>query len=227
MATGGGAGGQYEEVLRDVHSKYENHVSSNLRTGAAISELEMILEAERRKTKDLKDRLEADLENERRMRVEFENKLIKLKDESMKKEMLISELDFKANNLVHENQSLLNENNQIKDENVRMTEIYNMKIREYEEKLSYQHRQLSSMEMEYREELENIKRQHQQELQRVIKEWETRYASIEQKCHGFMGTREEMEREIRRLNDMLLKVKLQGEEEIKEMAIRIQEEEYR
>jgi hypothetical protein len=39
-----------------------------------------MLENERKKFKENKDKLENDLDNERKLRIEFENKLIKLKD---------------------------------------------------------------------------------------------------------------------------------------------------
>ncbi len=85
-----------ENAFKEIQNKYDSHLNSNLRTGAALSELEMILDGERRKTKEIKDKLEVDLENERRMRIEFENKMIKLKDEALKRDMLLSELDFKV-----------------------------------------------------------------------------------------------------------------------------------
>lgn len=42
----------------------------------------MILDAERRRAKELRSTMENDLESEKRMRIDFENKLIKLKEES-------------------------------------------------------------------------------------------------------------------------------------------------
>ena len=45
-----------------------------------IGEVEFMLENERHKFRETKDKLEADLDNERKRRIEFENKLIKLKD---------------------------------------------------------------------------------------------------------------------------------------------------
>lgn len=39
--------------------------------------------------------MESDLENEKRMRVEFENKLLRLKDEAQKREMFVTELEYK------------------------------------------------------------------------------------------------------------------------------------
>lgn len=67
--------------------------------GAEISEIEMILEGERRKFKEGREKMEEDLNNERKTRVEFENKLMRLKDESMKREMFVSELEYKVNTI--------------------------------------------------------------------------------------------------------------------------------
>jgi len=57
--------------------------------------LEMILDGERRRAKDIKLQMEGELENEKRMRVDFENKMIRLKEESQNREMFISELEYK------------------------------------------------------------------------------------------------------------------------------------
>lgn len=45
-----------------------------------IGELEQILERERIKFKETKEKLEAEVDSERKKRIEFENRLIKLKD---------------------------------------------------------------------------------------------------------------------------------------------------
>jgi len=39
--------------------------------------------------------LENDLEAEKRMRIDFENKLIKLKEESQKRELYVEDIDYK------------------------------------------------------------------------------------------------------------------------------------
>ena len=75
------------------------------------------------------------IENERRLRVDFENKFIKLKDETMKREMLLTELDFKMSNLAQENSSLIAENMAGKEENQRLHDAINQRIREYDDKI--------------------------------------------------------------------------------------------
>jgi len=63
----------------DYPQRYEPQIRSNLMMGAEISEIEMILEGERRKFKEGREKMEEDLNNERKTRVEFENKLMRLK----------------------------------------------------------------------------------------------------------------------------------------------------
>lgn len=48
------------------------------------------------------------------MRIEFENKLIRLKDEYSRKDVSASELEFKINNLLHQNQDISVENDRLK-----------------------------------------------------------------------------------------------------------------
>jgi chromosome segregation ATPase len=87
-----------------------------------------MLENERKKFREAKERFENDLDNERKKRIEFENKLIRLKDEYSRKEVTVSESEFKINNLLHQNQDLAVENDKLKHELARMEEIYGGKI---------------------------------------------------------------------------------------------------
>jgi len=66
------------------------------------------------------------------MRLDFENKLIKLKDDFAKKELLISELEFRENNILHENQDISLENEKLRAELVRLEDMYSSRIYELE-----------------------------------------------------------------------------------------------
>ncbi len=80
-----------------------------------FGELEYMLENERKKFREAKEKFESDLDNERKLRIEFENKLIKLKDEFSRKEVNISEMEFRINNLLHQNQDVLVENERLRN----------------------------------------------------------------------------------------------------------------
>ena len=88
-----------------------------------FGEIQFMLENQRKKFREAKEKYEYDLDNERKMRIEFENKLIKLKDEFSRKEIQISELEFKLNNLLHQNQDIILENERLKNELGRMEEL--------------------------------------------------------------------------------------------------------
>jgi hypothetical protein len=84
---------QYDDVIKDYNLRTNENIQGNLGKGAAISELETILDGERRRAKDLRSQMENDFESEKRIRVDFENKMIRLKDEAQKREMFVSELE--------------------------------------------------------------------------------------------------------------------------------------
>ena len=65
-----------------------------------------MLENECKKFHKAKEKFESGLHNEWKLLIEFENKLIKLKDEFSWKEVQISEMEFRINNL-HQNQDVL------------------------------------------------------------------------------------------------------------------------
>ena len=79
-----------------------------------------MLENERKKFREAKEKFESDMDNERKLRIEFENKLIKLKDEFSRKEVQISEMEFRINNLLHQNQDVLVENERLRSELARL-----------------------------------------------------------------------------------------------------------
>jgi hypothetical protein len=56
--------------------------------------------------------------------------LIKLKDEFSRKEVALSEAEFKINNLLHQNQDLAMGNERLKHELTRLEELYGSRINE-------------------------------------------------------------------------------------------------
>jgi hypothetical protein len=72
-----------------------------------------MLENERKRFREAKEKFEYDLDVERKLRIEFETKLIKLKDELSRREVTMSELDFKFSNIDSQNRDLLIENERL------------------------------------------------------------------------------------------------------------------
>ena len=80
------------------------------------------------KYREAKENYEFDIDNERKKRIEFENKLIKLKKEYTNQNTSVSELELKINNLLHTNQDYAMEIERFKNELSRAEEIYGGKI---------------------------------------------------------------------------------------------------
>lgn len=77
----------YSSVSKNYGNAYSNKSNLLFQIKDYVSgddqnfgEIEYMLENERKKFREAKDKYEYDLDNERKMRIEFENKLIKLKD---------------------------------------------------------------------------------------------------------------------------------------------------
>lgn len=75
------------------------NIGKDLQQGAQVTEFEMLLEQERKKNKEIKEKLESDFKSEKKTRVEYENRLVQLKNESMKRDQEFTELDYKYTNL--------------------------------------------------------------------------------------------------------------------------------
>lgn len=108
------------EHLFEVPLLFYVYVDPTMGEDHNFGELEFMLENQRKKFKEAKEKFQYDLDNQRKLRIEFENKLIKLKDQFSRKEVIISELEFKINNLLHQNQDVIVENQRLRNELARL-----------------------------------------------------------------------------------------------------------
>lgn len=164
----------------------------------------------------------------------------------MKREMFVSELEYKVNTIAQENDSIINENRTLKDELQRMQELYNHKIREQEENIQYLQRNEVSMEEKFKIEVDRLRKEGESALDNLNRQWEFRYIllfiwvfssnntifsfrykSLEEKCKNLLQLKSDMENEIGNLNKAIMKIKIDADEELRQRCVRIQEEEYR
>jgi len=170
----------------------------------------MILDGERRRLRELKETLERELENERKMRVEYENKIIRMKEEAQQRELLISELDFKMNDISNQNASLAVENNTLKQDIMRVQEIYQEKFEEQERKILA----AANESEELNSQVQRLRDQHSKELEAMNREWEHRINMAEEKGRVMVLEKQQQEEKIRQFNAMIMKIKMQSEEEV-------------
>lgn len=83
----------------------------------------------------MKEKMEFDIDAERKNRIECENKLIRLKDEINQRDNRISEFEFRENGILHKLEDTHIENEKIKVELARMEDLYGNKIHELEVEL--------------------------------------------------------------------------------------------
>lgn len=140
-----------------------------------------MLENERKKFREAKDRFETDLDNERKRRIEFENKLIKLKDEFSRREVALSEAEFKINNLLHQNQDLAVENDKLKHELARLEELYGAKIHELEAQLQMETQNFEETTLQYNQEFEKFKKEGQDYVEQLTFEMERKIKGLEER----------------------------------------------
>ena len=141
-----------------------------------------MLENERKKFREAKEKFESDLDNERKLRIEFENKLIKLKDEFSRKEVAISEMEFRINNLLHQNQDVLVENERLRNELARLEEVYGGKVHELESQLSMESRNFDDVTAQYNSEFEKFKKEGQDYVEQLTFDFERKLKTAEERA---------------------------------------------
>ena len=119
------------------------------------------------------------------------------------------------------------ENGSLKEELSKYQEIYNLKLREMEEKFANQMRKAQAMEDDYRGQIGKIQSENKSYLDELNGEWEKRYRAVDEKCMKLIGLKQELETELKKMNDLVLRVKMEAEEAIRETISKMQEEEYR
>lgn len=96
-----------------------------------------------------------------------------------------------------------------------------------EEKFANQMRKAQAMEDDYRGQIGKIQSENKSYLDELNGEWEKRYRAVDEKCMKLIGLKQELETELKKMNDLVLRVKMEAEEAIRETISKMQEEEYR
>lgn len=81
--------------------------------------------------------------------------------------MLISEFEFKINNLLHQNQDVIVENERLRNELARLEDLYGGKIHELETQLSLETRNYEDMTNQYNTEFEKFKKEGQDYVEQI------------------------------------------------------------
>jgi chromosome segregation ATPase len=135
-----------------------DHHSHSVRNYA---EPENIIEMERKAFRDEKDRLEDELDKERARRIEMENKIVRLKDELSKKDLHISETEFRFNSICNDNEDFRIENDRLRNELKRYVEIHQARLKDLEALLQDKEEELEATKKDYCEQFEKFRNEGQ------------------------------------------------------------------
>lgn len=72
-----------------------------------------------------------------------------------------------------------------------------------------------------------MKSDYEGKIETLNREWELRIRTLEEKYKSLNHSKSELEQENRMLQDTVMKVRLDGEEELREAVVRVQDEEMR
>ena len=72
-----------------------------------------------------------------------------MKDEFTKKDVHLSEMEFQINNLLHQNKDLLMEKDKLKNELMRLENVYGNKVYELESQLEMESRRFDEVASQY------------------------------------------------------------------------------
>jgi len=219
---------RYEGEARQVQQNYEvdyhNHVSL-IRT---VEELEALLEEERRRTYELETKYNGvviELEKERRLRVDFEHENSVLREELRRAEGIISDAELKITRLQQDNSHLDSENKSLRNEIHRLTDLYNSRLRDIEEKYLMQVRDLTGEVERLRTQLEQQRLDFENRLRDLDRDWYNKYGRIEEVLRDKERLVAELEAELRKLTDHITQLKIEYEEELRRQVIIVREEE--
>jgi len=219
---------RYEDEARHVQHSYEVDYNNHLSLVKALEEVEILLEEERRRNFDLgnlQNETALELERERRLRIDYEQELTVLKDHYRRLELVNSEDELKISRLQNDITHMDSENKSLRVEIHRLTDLYNAKIRDCEERYLIQVRDLTCDVDKLRLTLEQQRSDYENRIHDLEREHGLRYTRLDERCKDRERHIAELEAELRGLTDHIAHTKLQHEEEIRRQINITREEE--
>ena len=213
----------------ELYLKYETQMISNARNEARINELEILLDQETRRVSEVRNDLLKDLENEKARRAYSDESLMLFKEEALKKEMedgrTIQELDSKLGRTINEKNMILMDLQNLQEQYEKLHNNSQERIRNLEDRINSQDRQYRQLEESTRSSLERNKKETEQALYEISREYQNKLETSEENARILKNTKENAELEIKSLKSQIIQIKSQAQEALSELEYRIKEEE--
>lgn len=213
----------------ELYSKYETQMIANARNEARINELEILLEQETRRVQEVRSELLKDLESEKARRSYSDENLMLLKEEALKREMedgrSIQELESKVNRLINEKNLLLMDLESLQEQYDKLHGSSQERIRNLEDRINQQERQYRQLEESTRISLDRNKKESEQNLYEVSREYQNKLEISEENLRSLKNTKDSLEQEARNLKTQINSIKTQAQEALNDLEYKIKEEE--
>jgi len=219
---------RYEDEARQVQQNYEVDYNNHISLIKTIEELQMLLEDERRRSLDYENKYNGaviELEKERRLRMDFEHDSSVLREELRRAETIIAESELKIARLQQDVAHLDTENKSLRNEIHRLTDLFNSRIREIEEKYLIQISDLSSEVERFRNMIEQQRMDYENRIRDVDRDWTNKYGRLEEVLRDKERLIAELEAELRKMSDHITQLKIEYEEELRRQVMLVREEE--
>ena len=226
MPLASGALSPRNERREENAIRYQSQMMAQSKSEGRVGELELQLDQERRRTKELRLDLLKELEQEKLMRSHVEENLLKLKEESMKREMhdnkVIEDLELRLNNLHHETNSQKMDMDKKKEASLRKLDGLKDRNTALNDKFKSISREHGDNIKDLKDQMERQKLQGAIELDHLNQEWSKKTTFVEDSFLRTKTEKEELEKNNQQLRTAILTAKMEHE-----MAYKSQEDSIR
>ncbi|KAL4470958.1 hypothetical protein ABPG72_013545 [Tetrahymena utriculariae] len=190
----------------------------------SMNQIEKMLQNEKKRVNDMKERIEQELQEEQRVRQQFEVNLLKLRDSVLQKEGVISGLELDFNNLVNENNYLRNDLEKVKADLSVLQDKYSQAIEGLQEHISNNNKVVATLERDQIEAVTILVQDQQRNMTDMIREWSSRYNSLDEKYISLKSINEDLKDKINIIREQMLKIRLDGDDQKRSLKIKIQDD---
>jgi hypothetical protein len=172
------------EISEEFKARYDVQLIANSKLEKRVRELELLLESERGKIQQAKEAFDKELKIEQEYRIKYEQQVLDLKQKvaelNVENERNVSKLNLIIQGNVQENENLKYEKKTMQETHQRnilhFEERFNLKENEYENNYSLLREKVEML----KNEIEQIKRENNEENKLIMREFEKKYKTLEE-----------------------------------------------
>lgn len=209
---------QEQEYAEELQSKYEGQLLALTRSQSRISELELRLDQEVKRSQDARQELLKDLEGERYQRCRAEEALLVMKEGSLQREMddskATQELELRLNRAQSEKTLLNNELDRLKASFEHFQSSSAERLRALDDRLSQQQKAYRQLEETSRLSSDRARGDHYTEVKGVSQIYEAKLAEAQDHLHDMVSEKEALERALQTLQTQVIELKSLHAEEL-------------